>query len=38
MKTYGEEEVRRQILEDKALNFLVEHAQITEVETEHDSD
>ncbi len=38
METFGEEEVRTQILEDKALNFLVEHAQITEIETEHEPD
>ena len=37
METYGEEEVRTQILEDKALNFLVEQAQITEIETEHEA-
>jgi len=38
MKTYGEEEIRSQLLEDKALNFLVNHADITEVDAEHDED
>ena len=38
MKTYGEEEVRAQVLEDKALNYLVEQAQVTEIETEHESE
>ena len=36
LETYGEEEIRTTLLEDQALNFLVNHAQITEVETEHD--
>lgn len=38
MKTYGEEEIRSQLLEDKALNFLVNHADITEVNAEHEDE
>ncbi len=38
LETYGEEEIRTTLLEDKTLNFLVNHAQITEVEAEHDDD
>lgn len=36
MQTFGEEQVRSQLLEDKALNFLVNNADITEVEAEHE--
>lgn len=36
LETYGEDEIRTQFLEDKALNFLVNHADITEVDTEHE--
>lgn len=33
---YGEDEIRRQLLEDKTLNYLVTNAQITEVDAEYD--
>lgn len=36
LETYGEEEVRTTLLEDKVLNFLVNHAEITEVDAEHE--
>lgn len=35
---YGEEEVRRQLSEDMVLNFLVNHADVTEVEAEYEDD
>ncbi|MDE7310035.1 MAG: FKBP-type peptidyl-prolyl cis-trans isomerase [Eubacterium sp.] len=38
LETYGEEEVRTTLLEDKVLNFLVNHAEITEVEAEHEDE
>lgn len=36
LDTFGEEEVRTTLLDDKVLNFLVNHAEITEVEAEHE--
>lgn len=36
LKTYGEDEIRSQLLEDMVLNYLANHAQITETDAEHD--
>ncbi len=36
LKTYGEDEIRAQLLEDKVLNFLVNQADITETDAEYD--
>lgn len=36
LNTYSEEEIRTQVLEDKALDFVVSHADITETDTEHE--
>lgn len=36
LKDYGEDVIRKQLLEDMALNFLVNHAKITEVKTEYE--
>lgn len=38
MADFGEDEIRRQLLEDMALDFLVNHAEITEVEAEYDNE
>ena len=35
---YGEDEVRRQLTEDMVLNFLVNHADVTEVEAEYEDE
>lgn len=37
MQTFGEDQVRSQLLEDKALNFLVNNADITEIEAEYEA-
>ena len=37
LNDYGEEEVRRQLLEDMALNLLVNSAEITEKEAEYEN-
>lgn len=34
---YGEDEIRRQLLEDMALNFLVNNADVTEVKAEYEN-
>uniref|UniRef100_N2ANE4 peptidylprolyl isomerase n=1 Tax=Eubacterium plexicaudatum ASF492 TaxID=1235802 RepID=N2ANE4_9FIRM len=36
LNTYSEEEIRTQVLEDKVLNLLIDQADITEIDTEHD--
>ena len=37
LNDYGEEEIRRQLLEDMALNLLVNSAEITEKEAEYEN-
>lgn len=34
---YGEDEIRGQLLEDKVLDYLMEHAELTEVDAEYDA-
>lgn len=36
LKDYSEDEIRRQLLEDKTLRFLVENAHITEIEADYE--
>lgn len=38
IKDYGEDEIRRQLSEDQVLNFLVNHADITEIKAEYSND
>lgn len=38
IRDYGEDEIRRQLLEDQVLNFLINHADITEVKAEYTDD
>ncbi len=38
LQIYGEEEIRRQLLEDMVLNDLVNNATLTEVDTEYEAD
>lgn len=38
LNDFGEDEVRDQLLEDMVLNFLVNHANITEVQAEYEAD
>lgn len=37
LNEFGEDEIRQQLLEDKAVNFIVENADITEVDAEYDN-
>ena len=37
IEQYGEDEIRQQLLEDKAVNFIVENAKVTEVDTDYDN-
>lgn len=36
LNTYSEEEIRTQVLEDKALKFLTDHADVTETDARHE--
>lgn len=36
IEQFGEEEIRSQLLEDKAIQFIVDHAEVTEVDAEYE--
>lgn len=35
IEDFGEDEIRKQLLEDKAVEFIVEHAEVTQVDAEY---